>query len=458
MGTFVILNLLKDNPPDFDAISPSGVNANPVGGSVLPYEGWSNNLTHLSTNVALLNAIVKPDLLSLSSAYKSGGTGPHSLPTGIIDYVYDIGANIISLDGSTPVSFFGLPVNFTLTSVTLTLSGGDGQTNNASVTCTQTLDLTLSSEGNTLTLHSVRNAPADSLLVDYNGLLVLNFTITPTIFQLLTGGFHIQASGNNTSVLDFGTILFRIAGNNNFLTGTYTLFPFPSGWILNTPSPNPTTIGGSITIESTPPVGSSDGGLEYIRRINLSYIDDGNIARTESVQSPDFVSVAPDGTTLIFLIPVRFYLYGYISYPGLVPSINTRIRTVTVSADVKSVNFEGSFPLGTIDILFENASGIYTLINNKTNDTFYDRNSIVTSNNIGPLGLDIFESISYYGIDEDTIIIPGQPGNNGLMFVQEDINSFDSLDNFEGFSSNNAASTVNLRILDPFAKTGFIGG
>jgi len=79
-----------------------------------------------------------------------------------------------------------------------------------------------------------------------------------------------------------------------------------------------------------------------------------------------------------------------------IPAACTGAGAVSIVATGNGVQFSGTITLGSLTILLTNASGIYTLVPGKTNDTLYD--------------------------------------------------------------SARDGTTRNVRIPDPFAKTGFIGG
>lgn len=198
-----------------------------------------------------------------------------------------------------------------------------------------------------------------------------DFSVTPpTMLDIVTNGCGVRVA---KIALDFQARIQRpsidIIGML-FIEGTYQIQSYP--FTLETPATLP-DVGSTITI-------TAPSGLKDVTEIEIKYADPAvpGTIKTLTILAASFI-IFTDGE-ITFLLPafdnspVLYFYFG--------------ITTAT---------FSGSVFLGTLlTIFFTDATGIYTLVPNKTNDTLY-------INNIPP-------------------------------------------------------QTVAVKIPDPFAKTGFIGG
>lgn len=108
--------------------------------------------------------------------------------------------------------------------------------------------------------------------------------------------------------------------------------------------PGPYSVGENVDITAA-------DNLDDLSEIYLTFDGTEVIVNTFVVQT---------ATLLTFTLPI-----GLGNFTG----------TVNVSGKGNGVQFSGFVMLGTLEILLANASGIYTLVKNKTNDTIYDRST-----------------------------------------------------------------------------------
>jgi len=143
--------------------------------------------------------------------------------------------------------------------------------------------------------------------------------------------------------------------------------------------------------------------------------------------------------------------------------------TVEVDAVGDGVTFSGSVPLGTLNIFFENGSGIYTIVKNKITDTIYD----VTIGEIGPVGIsgiDVMNEPNYeeneenvYDISAQGLLVEPLEGSLGYFkptgYYAEELESPYSIYYPPPLNSNPGLRTADLfEIPTPYARTGYFGG
>ncbi len=151
------------------------------------------------------------------------------------------------------------------------------------------------------------------------------------VFPAVTG--HIQYTF---------TSLFNVTVSGWLMTVTWE---FPLSWTLNVPT-DPIEEGDEVTAES-PLVDGID--FEQVTTAALEWTDSGGF---HSIPITIFSATAP--TNWIFTVP-----------PG---TLGPFVHVV-----ITSTQFSGSVDLGKlVTIFFLNATGIYTLVPGKTNDTIYD--------------------------------------------------------------------------------------
>lgn len=369
--------------------------------------------------------IIRPTILSTNSFdFQSTVPGLGDLydcnAAGSYQCGFQYSGACIYLDGSpTPIAFATLPAGFTLTDATFRMNNPGGW--GAGVALGNTVLFYPSSNFFTPTIPTVltdteweipySTVPSMlNLMLNGNGLSVISvpFGGGGNVGQgWYTGEDPLPASAYDYP--DFPLI------NGPFLYGTYTIQGLA---IANN---NPVSAGSPVTITSPNP-------SQYNLLDNEElFIDD--------IPVPIHNITAQSSTSLTFDIP---YTIG--SFSG----------TATL--------FWGTVAIGTLDIRYENVTGIYRLVKNKTTDTLYRRNPSIppTRNEMQAMEYRL-EETEIYGI----VNINSSPNvtmlENSAYKLELDEPSDDS-DSFELVYNQQLNTTVDVKIPNPYAATAFIGG
>lgn len=345
-------------------------------------------------------------------------------PNALTDTIrFDFLGSSIYLDGAViPIAFNSLPPGFTLSDATISFDVSAAVATSGSIHF-----YAQGASGN--------NGPEDTQNYTYD----MGAFPTPTMLDVVNNGCGIRIVANVTS---FGVSEHAAltAIRNLRVIGNYTTDAFQ--WTLNSPT-NGASIGDEITITST------NGGLDEIDTITLT-ANGITIEVILEIQTPDLI---------MFFMPSGFGNF----------SVESPIIVDVVATVNNGTQFSGSVTLGTLSLLFVDASGIYVLIKDKRTDTLYDRiilNSTLTSNFAN--GVD-FIDINY---DENfTELVDGINGPIGLVdlnelngtlgmikppnYYSEDLNNSNY---FEPAPTQVIVSTNEFKIQNPLFKLGFIGG
>lgn len=279
--------------------------------------GWTTSPGGLTTDAALANAAKYDDT---SSCIQSGAQ-PISGSLSFNTEWY--------LDGSIiPTPFANLPAGFNVLSAILTLQ------------CTLTTTAGYSSYTFTMFFSNtesrdISNTPADRTVGAKRYYDFTHPLPVPTALHLNTDaiGFSIDRNGAGIPVFQFIEV-----------NGTYETITF--NWAITNSGTN-FKVGDTvhITANSVTPLPP----LTDITELTLTWAD-GSL----TIPSTDFLLWTL--YTLDFVIPV-----GLDNFNG----------DVTIDATVVGTYFTGTATIGTFTIIVANASGIYRIVLNKTNDTIY---------------------------------------------------------------------------------------
>lgn len=254
--------------------------------------------------------------------------------------VFSAVGNAFSLDGGAPISLAGLPSGFRVLTAGVRAPGNTptsqiGIVRFKSLAETAQATVTFGTFGPIVTAASVINVAKDIVVP----------TITPITPAQLIALFRLDfvsvwnGVGSVNPLLDvFGPL--EIFGTYDVLSFTYTPSPASGSSVDKSQL---------ITITSTGLAGSLD----------LSQL-------TLSVSCGTIVPIIQTATLLTFLIPAACSGAGMVS----------------IIATGNGIQFSGSYPLATFNVLLTNASGIYTLVENKTNDTLYSSLRDGTTRNV----------------------------------------------------------------------------
>ena len=313
--------------------------------------------------------------------------------------------NIITLDGVGPaINFFGLPAGFSILSATVSVM----LSNNFFVQFPSHYSLWFGSlqSGNfslTNLISYVHPAPLPS---------VLNFFLDGVAFQV-DNTIAGQQAVPSVSELQI-TGIYEIVASP-------TIFPMA----LPTISAAPTIrVGDDVTINDP------TGNLHDVTDVFLTF-EDGT-----TLDIPWSWIWVWTNYTITFTIPFEVGSYVGIIYISII-----------------SVHFGGSVLLGTLQVQYENATGIYKLDPNISNDVRYIRRYDNT-----PLSLRFLEDEEiqeYYFLRA--------PGITPLVIIPEPIGYMEAyiedLSNEDIIPYSTLSVTVEqIKIPNPFASTAFIGG
>jgi len=329
-------------------------------------QGWWNPVLASSNDAAIL------DGLTGTLNFICNELPPITLAR--IELNWDAVSAIFSLDGGADIAFSALPPGF-LMNGDIVISAVWANTPNGPFSAN-----ILSSD-----LAQSLNVSMEFVALATTGLPIVNPSplvyITPSNF--LAGIFTVQLAG--ASIADAGLARFGLVGFVGApfsLIGTYAIFA--TTWTMEGGSvggpyhASPFHPGDEIVINSP----DETPNLLNVTEIKLGY------ANSEvTILSTDFIewtpikikflspSTLPYNPTLSFdFIPFNPIPFEPIIYNPPRPAI-THIP-ITMVVQIVSTEFTGSVLLGTFEIMIADASGIYNITPNKTNDTLYSQNSL----------------------------------------------------------------------------------
>ena len=331
--------------------------------------GWEGILDNSGSQADLLYGLINAAIYF--SAPQSGLHASVSFGFTLID-------NIISLDGNSPTSFYGLPPGFAILSAELDIS-----------VFTSTLSPTVFSGGKITAGGDFVNLPTNT---DGNndGVQTYHYPQDITILDLLENGFSL--SGTLTGPITGGSIYWY----GFSITGTYGI-QFQQYQLQN---PNdPIYPGDKVAINNT----GGPGGLDGVSQIWLYYTDPvngprilvintGNVVPNYVIATPVF---GPGGVIASYINPVVVSwtnlviiqeLYQLLFYLPALPGILQPLQVAIILIG-DGTQFSGSVNLGALTVLFADTSGIYVLTEDQTSDILYFRNGYTTNSNLIMLDL-----------------------------------------------------------------------
>lgn len=245
---------------------------------------------------------------------------PSAVGTWLIRFGFDQNSDIISLDGAPHISYNNLPAGFgILADAVLTIGSRGSVTTGGSSLKLQSGPLTESAA-----LPFVGGIGANGYV------FALPVFPVPTMLDIINDGFGIETT--YTGATDFSAFYFAR------ITGTYTTFAF--SWDMSQDGEN-AAVGELITI-------TSEFSIDPANSMDLTHV-------TLSMACGIIVPIIQTTDLFTFLVPDSCDDAG--------------LQTLTATGD--GTQFSGSVALGTLTILLTNASGIYTLVPGKRQDTYY---------------------------------------------------------------------------------------
>ncbi len=249
------------------------------------------------------------------------------------------------------------------------------------------------------------------------------YNTIPSMLQLTTEEIGVTVTHPGT----YGAI------KGLFITGTYAIVQQQSSLVTIQNSTVPIGTGSKIQISAT----AGFGGLGSVTQIQLSYLDSSGVEQFVYINSGSYDIIVQSDTELWFYLPLNHWYYAII--------------TVTLIGD--GTQFSGSIIAGTLQVLFENASGIYELVKSQTNDVLYFRSGYTTN----------IELLMLPDIKEDEIYYSNEDLFNNLSYPTKILvqNFIDEEDYEQGDYSmisvlSFAIVPLSVEIPSPFIKTAFL--
>lgn len=341
---------------------------------------------------------------------------------------FDFIGNSIYLDGSNiPISFSGLPAGWTPLTAILTLNPTPTVEQFAPDFANYYLQFDTFTEG-------LVNTP--SFLYPGN---------VPSAFSLINNGCGLRVS-LSVSIASSLSSIFNI--QELTLSGTYGISSFTTT-LEN--SDIPVKTGDIIRISSSiislaSGAGAGSGGgvqqgiLDSLEQVQLSFIDP--VTELEKII---YIDQDINYYYIIFWFSYLFWFYlpiGFENFEG----------KVQVTLIFNGTSFSGSIMLGNLDVFFEDASGIYVLDNNQTNDLLYFRNGITSDVHV--LMLSDFFSDSEFSGDDFFNILPFPRKILAENYLEND--DFELDDFLITANTRVVVVTKNVEIPSPFVKTAFL--
>lgn len=335
---------------------------------------------------------------------------------------FSFAGNSIYLDGSlTPISFSGLPAGFT--PLTAVLSTYPTPPTFSAPTLQQHFFLQLDA----LT-EGAQDAPS------------LAYSSPPSAIDLINNGCGVRAA---VSITNSGS-----AGNLSFselvIEGTYTIDRnAPELKLLN--SDVPVYVGDKVKFIITDAELVDSPGAFPLPQGTLNGVEQVQLAWTDS-NGDNIMLIDADNNAFDIIIQTTnqlwFYLpWGFRSFSG----------TVTITFVGDGISFFGSVMAGTLQILFENGSGIYKLDKNQTDDTLYFRAGFITDVQVIMIP-NILEDETVLR-DDFFDLLPYPANILGQTSVDED---YEASDFFIISSLRVVVSLIDVEIPSPFIKTAFL--
>lgn len=335
----------------------------------------------------------------------------------------------IYLDGSlTPIDFSGLPSGFTPLSASVKMVCGGITLGNTTNFTQYQLQQAFGVDGPVNDTNSFGNDfPYPSPV--------------PTILNLISNGCGVHVIGE-ADLFGAGSQIDNMY--NLRVEGTYTIVASSSPITIQN-SNIPVTIGDKvkIIIDPTtldPTVPPPD--LTTVTKIELKYIDpDTGIEQTiiiDSTTNPYNIIVQQKYVIWIY-VPIGFPIFK-----------TTKVVITDITLVFEGKQFTGSILVGTLPILLEDSSGIYTLVKGQTHDIIYSRDGYITGSGIIMLP-DMLEDEVYPDSFFSLLSYPYK------ILAENDSDE----DNQQGDFSMIGISTIpiliqSVEIPSPFIKTAFL--
>lgn len=269
-----------------------------------------------------------------------------------------------------------------------------------------------------------------------------------TILTLFGGHwiFETSFSANNSALTGCGALSYSSAFAKIarfILTGTYNIIQSQFSFALQNPT-IPVTVGDPIKIDSP------NGGLQDVTQVQLSYLDPTGVQKTLILDFTTGNIIDQNGSTIsgsnftIAQQPDKLYFY----LPSVLGTFSGSLLVTLIGAGTQ---FSGSVLVGILSVLFEDASGIYRLVDNQTDDILYFRVGFTTD--IKQIMLpDMREDEDIYKDDFFNLL----PYPTKIL-AQDDIDEDSEQGDFSIISALRPITLIRtVEVPSPFIKTAFL--
>lgn len=319
--------------------------------------------------------------------------------------------NSIYLDGSlTPIDFFSLPAGFTPLTATLDLHPSGIATQPFAGSSNFYLQFGTLTEG----LANISS---------------FSYSSPPTSLDLINNGCGIRVA---IIVSDIGD-LADVEIQELVLTGTYGIAS--SQFTLQNPT-TPIYVGSKIKVFSNSEA-NDPGNFTHFSQVKLDFVADDGFIQTIFLNFDSYYFIVWQQPELWFYLPRE---------------LGHRRGKVTITLIGDGIQFTGSVVLGTLDVLYEDASGIYSLVKGQTDDVLYFREGYTT---------DTQEIMLPDMMNEELFV--GDDFFNMLPFPRRILAQNDLSDDYETPSDLSVISSLRTVIVakdteipSPFIKTAFL--
>ena len=348
----------------------------------------------------ILDCILSQTWVNIFQAAVSADTVTVSF-SDVLRFIFS--GNCIYLDGSlTPISFSALPAGFIATSASVKIDPS----------ILPEVNLGGSSH------YYLQQANGFAGVVDTPSYPYAN----PDIVNILSFGCGLEVHILNIPAVSQGNVVLIF---NLRVEGTYSIGA--TRFTLQN-STTPVRAGDKVKVTSL------TGGLDGVAQIVISDPTTG-------------LSVTIDAGSYYIILqqPDMFWFYIPFDFVG-----DDDLITIELIGD--GVEFSGSVDLGTLQLLSEDATGIYELVKGQTNDIIYTRDGYTTDPSLLMLP-DMMENELYYDNDDFFSLLRYPYQILSSEDYQDDIDQSD-------FSITSSARFVivplNVEIPSPFIKTAFL--
>ncbi len=337
--------------------------------------------------------------------------------------------NTLSLDGGPEIAWSGLPVGFTIISAVIQVLNSIAHDQNGNPPPPGGPSAILTNSF--LPPSFSYNNPPDFLTSKSISLPISNIDLLT-----LLGSTCVISANSGTGVIDANKVTVKgvqadkitptLSSPTIHISGTYDIEQFQ--WTLENPT-TPVRVGDKVKILSSIPTAITD--------IILTITD-------PITKKPKTIDIPLDSNYVIFWSLTEFWFY-------LPIELGTFTGLLLIDLVGDGTQFSGSVFVGSLQVLFEDASGIYSLVPSQTNDILYFRAGYITDTKLIELP-DIREDENLY--DDDFFSLLAYPTK---ILSETDVNDDYTINDYSIISIlRTVVVLTSVEIPSPFVRTAFL--